>query len=202
MCGFRCWLGVCTVFGPGPVSCVHLSPSPPPSWMWSDGGGPVGCGVSAARSSILRSAAHPFSASKPPAIVCRAWNEPTQRSIKPGGRQPGSRQPGSRQPDMPLTPNCPLSLVCPSVCVWWGCVRRWSDWLHHSNLTSSILSAECLLHDVMSSSTWSNLKVCFTLQHSTLLKTNLSETLDVREQTSHWYSGTLVTDKNVDVKFF
>jgi len=46
-----------------------------------------------------------FSAPKPPTIVCRARNEPTQRSIKPG----------SSQPTVPLTPNCPLSLVC--VCV-------------------------------------------------------------------------------------
>lgn len=49
----------------------------------------------------------PFSTSKPPTIVCRARNEPTQRSIKPGRSQPA----------VPLTPNCPLSLVCVRVCV-------------------------------------------------------------------------------------
>lgn len=49
----------------------------------------------------------PFSASKPPTIVCRARNEPTQRSIKPG----------SSQPTVSLTPNCPLSLVCVCVCM-------------------------------------------------------------------------------------
>lgn len=55
----------------------------------------------------------PFSASKPPAIVCRARNEPTQRSIKPG----------SSQPTVPLTPNCPLSLVrvCVRVCDQTNC---------------------------------------------------------------------------------
>lgn len=31
---------------------------------------------------------YPFSAAKPPTIVCQAWNEPTQRSIKPGSSQP------------------------------------------------------------------------------------------------------------------
>lgn len=51
----------------------------------------------------------PFSVSKPTAIVSRARNEPTQRSVKPG----------SSQTTMPLTPNCPLSLepVCLLVCV-------------------------------------------------------------------------------------
>lgn len=48
----------------------------------------------------------PFSTSKPPTIVCRARNESTQRSIKPG----------SSQPTVPLTPNCPLSLVRVCVC--------------------------------------------------------------------------------------
>lgn len=56
----------------------------------------------------------PFSASKPPTIVCRARNEPTQRRIKPG----------SSQPTVPLTPNCPLSLVCVFACVCVGMIRQ------------------------------------------------------------------------------
>lgn len=74
----------------------------------------------------------PFSASKPPTIVCRARNEPTQRSIKPG----------SSQPTVSLTPNCPLSLVCVCVCVWAYVSVRTSH--HHRPHCCQFWA--CLLH--------------------------------------------------------
>lgn len=75
--GFGCLIARCTVTG-------------------------VGAGVSPARSSVLGPAAGLSLSLNPLTIVCRARNEPTQRSTKPG----------SRQPTAPLTPNRPLSSPC------------------------------------------------------------------------------------------
>lgn len=102
----------------------------------------------------------PFSTSKPPTIVCRARNESTQRSIKPG----------SSQPTVPLTPNCPLSLVRVCVCVsgrTYMSVWTWWDKMRPPDLSVAVLKADSSEHGVTS---WapaklSNLKVGAALQH-------------------------------------
>lgn len=102
-------------------------------------------------SSELRTGAcgSPFSESKPPTIVCRARNEPTQRSTKPG----------SRQPTAPLTPNRPLSSPCTlvHVCVCVCVIRQNAP-------IQSIQQHSSASDDVMSTcQTLSNLKVCLRL---------------------------------------
>lgn len=138
-----------------PESCAHLSPSPPRPRMCSDWGAGQ---LSSVPGSELYSGvgSSPFSASKPPTIVCRARNEPTQRSIKPG----------SSQPTVPLTPNCPLSLVRVCVCVRvWVCVdairQPAAIRSYHHRPRCSVRVCVCVFaaHDVMTTCRLSNLKV-------------------------------------------
>lgn len=99
----------------------------------------VRAGASPARSSALGPAATLSLSLNPPAIVCGARNEPTQRRTKPG----------SRQPTAPLTPNRPLSSPCALVHV---CAIR-------QNAPIQVYSSAS--RDVMSAcQTLSNLKVC------------------------------------------